>query len=218
MARPRNKLFYETPLPVSLSPEKEWLREYHRNSQKVVEYIVEKGAKSTAYHGAIRVLTKFREHLIQSETRFSSLAIEQWCSENPLLVKGYEVTLYRLLDIYQHGSVQPIHAFPYAVPYCAHLSRYWLGLLEDFSSSLQEKFEKKYQDSVRNAAARFLYGIQSSGINDISQVTFSVLEKYCDQDQHCSHNADARYTYVIGDFLQAMAVQGLCPYGLGWYP
>ena len=27
MARPRNKLFYETPLPDFLPPEKEWLRE-----------------------------------------------------------------------------------------------------------------------------------------------------------------------------------------------
>lgn len=218
MARPRNKLFYETPLPDFLPPEKEWLREYHRNSQKVVDYIVEKGAKSTAYHGAIRALTAFREHLIQNGIGVSSLVVEQWCAENSPLTKGYEITLHRLLDVYQYGSVQSIHAFPYAVPYCTHLSKYWLGLLEDFSSLLQDKATKKYQDSIRTAVARFLHGIQNSGISDISQVTFNVLKEYCDQDQHCSHNADARYTYVIGDFLQAMARQGLCPYGLGWYP
>ena len=66
MARPRNTLFYETPLPDFLPPEKEWLRDYHKNSRKVLEYIVRNGAKSTAYHGAIKALTLFREHLLQT--------------------------------------------------------------------------------------------------------------------------------------------------------
>ena len=71
MARPRNTLFYETPLPDFLPPEKEWLRDYHKNSRKVLEYIVRNGAKSTAYHGAIKALTLFREHLLQNGGSFS---------------------------------------------------------------------------------------------------------------------------------------------------
>ena len=218
MARPKNKLFYETPLPDFLPPEKEWLREYHSNSRKVVEYIVRNGAKSTAYHGAIRVLTLFREHLLQNEICFSPADAAQWCAEHAPLTKGYEITLSRLLDFYKYGSVQPIHAFPYVIQYCAQLNGYWLRLLEDFSLSLANIRNKKYHGFIRNAAARFLYGLQISGISDISQITFSVLEEYCDQDQHSSHNADARYTYIISDFLHEMAKQGLCPYGLGWYP
>lgn len=219
MARPRNKLFYETPLPDYLPPEKEWLRDYHRNSRNVVEYIARNGAKSTAYHAAIRALTLFREYLLQNRICFSPVAATQWCAGNAPLVKGYEITLSRLLDFYQYGSVQPIHAFPYAIQYCTQLSGYWLGLLNDFSLSLQDKAgDKNYQAFITNAAARFLYGIQISGIHDISQVTFSVLKEYCDRDQHRSHNSDARYTYIIGDFLHAMAKQGLCPFGLGWYP
>lgn len=218
MARPRNTLFYETPLPDFLPPEKEWLRDYHKNSRKVLEYIVRNGAKSTAYHGAIKALTLFREHLLQNGDCFSPADASRWCTENAPLTKGYEITIKRLLDFYQYGSVQPIHAFPYVIQYCAHLNVYWLGLLEDFSLSLQDKGDKKYQDYIRNAAARFLYGLQILGISDISQITFSVLEEYCDRDQHRSHNEDARYTYIIGDFLHLMAEQGLCPYGLGWYP
>ena len=159
MARPRNTLFYETPLPDFLPPEKEWLRDYHKNSRKVLEYIVRNGAKSTAYHGAIKALTLFREHLLQNGGCFSPADASRWCTENAPLTKGYEITIKRLLDFYQYGSVQPIHAFPYVIQYCAHLNVYWLGLLEDFSLSLQDKGDKKYQDYIRNAAARFLYGL-----------------------------------------------------------
>ena len=133
MARPRNTLFYETPLPDFLPPEKEWLRDYHKNSRKVLEYIVRNGAKSTAYHGAIKALTLFREHLLQNGGCFSPADASRWCTENAPLTKGYEITIKRLLDFYQYGSVQPIHAFPYVIQYCAHLNVYWLGLLEDVS-------------------------------------------------------------------------------------
>ena len=219
MARPRNKLFYETPLPDFLPPEKEWLRDYHRNSRNVVEYIVRNGAKSNAYHVAIRTLTLFREHLLQNEICFSPVVATQWCAGNALPGKGCEITFSRLLDFYQYGSVQPIHAFPYSMQYCTRLSEYWLQLLNDFSLSLQDEAgDNKNQAFIRKAAARFLYGMQISGIHDISQITFSVLEEYCDRDQHRSHNSDARYTYIIGDFLHAMAKRELCPYGLGWYP
>lgn len=117
MARPRKKLFYETPLPDFLPPEKEWLRDYHRNSRNVVEYMARNGAKSTAYHAAIRALTLFREYLLQNGICFSPVAATQWCAGNAPLVKGYEITFRRLLDFYQYGSVQPIHAFPYAIQY-----------------------------------------------------------------------------------------------------
>ncbi len=218
MARPRNTLFFETPLPDFLPSEKEWLREYHINSRNVVEYIVKNGAKSTAYHETIRALTLLREHLLQNGISFSPGDALRWCAENVPPTKSYEITLNRLLDFYQYGNVQPIHAFPYVIQYCTKLSEYWLGLLEDFSMSLQGKRDKKYKDLIRNAAARFLYSLQLSCISDISQITFSFLEEYCDRVQHRSHKTEARYTYIIGDFLHVIAVQGLCPYGLGWYP
>ena len=208
MARPRNKLFYETPLPDFLPPEKEWLRDYHRNSRNVVEYIVRNGAKSNAYHVAIRTLTLFREYLLQNEICFSPVVATQWCAGNALPGKGCEITFSRLLDFYQYGSVQPIHAFPYSMQYCTRLSEYWLQLLNDFSLSLQDEAgDNKNQAFIRKAAARFLYGMQISGIHDISQITFSVLEEYCDRDQHRSHNSDARYTYIIGDQDRVEAVR-----------
>ena len=152
----------------------------------------------------------FREHLLQNGFCFSPADVSRWCAENTPLTIGNEIAFKRLLDFYQYGSVQPIHAFPYVIQYCAHMCVYWLGLLKDFTLSLQDKGDKKYQDHISNAAARFRYGLQILNISDISQITFSVLEGYCDQDQHCTHNADARYTYIIGDFLHAMAVQELC--------
>ena len=122
MARPRNKLFYENPLPETLPPEKEWLHDYHRNSQMLVEYLVANGVLSTAYHSTIRCLTQFREYLLDKGLGFSSENIKRWCAENKPLFAGYEITLYRLLDFYQHGCVQPINAYPHSIQYCTELN------------------------------------------------------------------------------------------------
>lgn len=218
MARPKNQLFYEVPLPDWLPPGKEWLRDYHRNSQAVVEYLVTNGALSSARHGAIRALTRFREYLLSSGQSFSVSAVEKWCQDNALSAKEYRITLNRLQDVYLYGSVQPLHRFPQAIHYSASLKLYWSDCLADFSASLEGSIKDRHRRNTVNAVACFLYKIQGWGIMDISQITFEVLEKYCEQNKNLSHYSDTRYTYKIGDFLRVMAGRGLCSYGLGWYP
>ncbi len=53
MARPRNTLFFETPLPQPLPESMRWLQEYDQASKKLIDYLVEHGAGSTAHHVAV---------------------------------------------------------------------------------------------------------------------------------------------------------------------
>ena len=217
MARPRNVLFYEIPLPDKLPEGIEWLRKYHRNSQLLIEYLVENGAKSTAYHTAVRCLTLFRDYLLANELIYSAALAEKWCSDNAPLVKGYEITLTRLQDFYEFGEVQLWNAYPYVVQYDLSLNEYWSSMLGDFSRSLPGEWKLTYQKAVRNAAARFLYGIQGSGITNLSQITYITLDQYLEKDHHASHNSTVKYICIIGDFLLVMADAGRCCHGLGWY-
>lgn len=218
MAKQKKPLFYEVPLPDQLPPEKEWLRDYHRNSCTVVEYLISNGALSTAYYGAVKVLTQFREDLLCSGQNFSFTAVEQWCRDNAPFIKGHKITMERLRDIYLYGKVSPLNSFPHFLPYSTGLEAYWKCLLDDFEASLDDGLTENYRKSVVNAAARFLYGIQSMGISHFSQITYEVLERFCDQDQHQSKYSDSKYTHVICRFLQIMGSRGLCNAGLGWYP
>ena len=52
MARPVGIRFYEIPLPTDLPSNLQWMHLYHQNSEKLVCYLVEHGAGSTARHVA----------------------------------------------------------------------------------------------------------------------------------------------------------------------
>lgn len=216
MARPLDIRFFEVPLPKDLPPDLEWMRLYHSNSDKLIKYLTDRRAGSTAYHVAIRTLTLLRNHLINSGISYSSENAASWFDINNYQIKGTRVTLHRLFDLYQYGSIQPIHAFPTAIPYYNGLSALWKQYLDDFLSSLSNKDSTCQQ--TRRCIARFLYRMQEQGIQNPSQLNIEALEGYCNCEAHISHNETARYTYTIGDFLLFLADKGCCSHGLGWYP
>jgi len=101
-------------------------------------------------------------------------------------------------------------------PYYSQLQGAWKEEIDAYLATLDHTEASLIQ--VRNCAARFLYRIQASGITHPTELTYGLLAQYLETDGHKSHNADARYTYVIGDILIFMASKGLCTQGLGWYP
>ena len=215
MARPRNIRFYEVALG-NLPENQQWLIEYHEKSRTLVEYLTENGAGSTAYHAAIRCLTLLRDYLIGKEDRYTHKKALEWFSETGPYPKGFLANLYRLEDLYSCGEVQPENAFPRALPYSQNLKEPWNGILSGFLGTLDHTEASLVQ--IRNYASRFLYRIQEKGIRSPSEITFEILEEYCNTDGHHSINSKARYIYASGDVLLFMADKGLCVHGLGWYP
>ena len=94
MARPRNTLFFETPLPQPLPESMRWLQEYDQASKKLIDYLVEHGAGSTAYHVAVRCLTDLRDYLVENELSFSLQDANKW--------------LYEILDSFPKGGLLKI--------------------------------------------------------------------------------------------------------------
>ena len=216
MARPMEIRFFEVPLPKDLSPDLEWLRSYHHNSEQLIKYLIDHGAGNTAYYAAIKSLTLLKDHLIKTKEAYSVENAASWFAAADTQEKGTVVTLHRLSDLYQYGSVQPLHAFPSAFPYYNGLSTLWQEHLDAFLATLSKK-----ESSIivtQRCISRFLYRMQEKGIHNPQQLNFSVLEEYCNSEVHNSHNGTARYTYVIGDFILFLADKNDCPHGLGWYP
>lgn len=216
MARPKRDLFYECEGNVELYLTHEWLVAYDNNSKNVVNYLVQRNVGTTLYYSTIRCLEKFRLFLIENGQCYTADAATQWFRSTGPYPKGFLSALLRLDDFFHYGTVQPINAFPAAVSHYACLCEPWKSLLDDYLLSLDQKERSLTQ--VRNCIARFLHSIQSSGITKPSEITFDVLEAYIKDDTHKSHNADARYTYAIGDILTFMASRGMCRRGIGWYP
>ena len=216
MARPRNICFYEREILSPLLESQQWLTDYHKNSQRLVDYMVEKGAGSTAYYATIRCLTSLREYLLQEEEPYTAEKAQQWFIETGPYPKGYQATLSRIADLIYLGDIQPLNAFPRALPYKEKLIEPWRSILEGFLATTDYKKSSLIQ--VKNFISRFLYKIQKEGISKPSDITFGLLEEYCLKDFHSSDSSKARYTYAIGDILLYMADQGLCIHGLGWYP
>lgn len=216
MARPTDVHFFEVPLPEKLPPNLEWMRSYHEHSAQLCQYLTEHGAKSTAYHAAIRCVTELRQHLVESKNMYSPEAAIEWFDKSGFHDKGTKVTLFRLSDLYQYGSVQPSNAFPVALPYQNKLHEIWNTILDDYISSLSTK--ECWNEMTRSHLARFLYRIQIRGVQKPDEITFELLEEYLQNDFHVSKQSTSVYTHAICGFLQFMAEKNLCGHGLGWYP
>ena len=215
MARLRDIRFYEEPLE-NLSESQYWLIEYHENSRKLVDYLSENGAGSTAYHTAIRCVTLLREYLIGIKESYTAENALQWYMSAGPHPKGLLADLYRLEDLFSYGEVRPENAFPRALPYSQKLTEPWHGILNGFLETIDQTEASLVQ--VKNCVSRFLYRIQEKGLEKPSDISFELLEEYCSTDGHHSQNSRARYIYAIGDVLLFMADKGLCIHGLGWYP
>ncbi len=218
MARPKDFRFYEAPPPEALKEENKWIADYDKNSRLLFEHMEGNGAGHTALHVTLRCLEGLRDYLLERKLPYSPEIAGQWLNETgPCLDKGSRAALARLSDLFMHGSVSPVNAFPRALPYTKHLRGPWPGLLSEFMKTQEASTASSIQQ-VRNCVARFLYRIQESGITGPLGITYGLLEEYCLKDGHRSANSSARYTYAIGDILLFMADKGLCEHGLGWYP
>ena len=174
MARPLNTRYFEVPLPKNLPPNLEWMRQYHSNSEQLFSYLTDKGAGSTAYHSALRCLTDLRTYLLTAEKQYSPEAAIAWFEEKDTRDKGTRVTLDRLSDLFQFGTVQPVHAFPAEIPYRNELCAFWKTILDKYISSLSQK--KNWKEAIRSHVARFLHRIQHQGIISPEEITFEVLD------------------------------------------
>ena len=136
MGRPRNICFFEIPLPQTLPEEICWLPAFHENSRRLIAYLVERGAESTAYHAAISCLTELRLYLIKEGFQYSYENSARWLKETGPHPKGFKATLLRLSDLYAYGEIQPVNSFPAALPYRKYLKKPWDELLSGFLATL----------------------------------------------------------------------------------
>ncbi len=216
MARPTDLHFFEVPLPDNLPPNLEWMRLYHEHSAQLSHYLTERGAKSTAYHAAIRCITELRLYLVKTGIEYTPEAAISWFEDSGFHDKATKVTVFRLSDLYQYGTVQPLNAFPVALPYRNELHETWSTILDGYISSLPG--ESGWNDEIEMYLARFLYRIQTKGVQSPNEITFEVLEEYLQNDFHVSKQSASNYTHAICRFLQFMSEKRLCSHGLGWYP
>ncbi|MBR3429453.1 MAG: tyrosine-type recombinase/integrase [Clostridia bacterium] len=215
MARPVGIRFYEIPLPTNLPPNLQWMHLYHQNCEQLACYLVEHGAGSTARNVALHCLQNLRDFLVTANHGYSSETALRWFEQSDFKNKGALVTLHRLSDLYQYGTVQPIHAFPVALPYCQGLFEVWKNILDDYLSTLLLKPSAITQ--IRRCISRFFYRMQERGVKCPSEISFIHLETYYREEAHITHNETARYTYNVSDILLFMAEKGMCHHALAWY-
>ena len=216
MARPIRQRFFEEYLPDILPPNLQWMRLYYTNGEKLLAYLTDHGAGKTAYRTALTCMTELRNHLLANETEFSLAAALAWFNNSSFKKKGVEITLHRLADLYEYGSIQPIHAFPHAISHYQALTDFWRSQVDKYLESTS--YTENSAAQARRCIARFLFRMQEQGIQRPDQLSFPLLEQYCDGDAHISSRETATYTYEIGNIIRYMADQGLCQHALGWYP
>jgi len=210
-------LFYEVPLPHPLPQNVSWLLDYRKNSKQLIHYLESKGAEGTRYLQTIHCLSDLQDYLLANNLPYTESNASSWCDslEFPK-PRGSALTLARLSDIYHYGKVQPLNVFPQWRSYAKLLDEPWDNLLQEYLDA--GEFHGKHCHRVKQHVSKFLFWLQTKDINNPSEITYNLLDKYFKYDKHNTRKEKSRYTLAVGNFITFLADKGLCNHTIGWYP
>lgn len=212
MGRPATVKFYEIALPEVLSENQSWLREYHKNSSILVNFMKEK-SKKTNIVTTIHILTALREYLLCQGIPYSYDNAEQWLKEHQTQLG--KITLRRLNDVYRYGVVQDINGI---------IVHHGEDLLKDpwdriYTGYIQTTDYSEGSPRTRRNVETFavLYTLQNMGIRKPEEITFEVLGKWIYKVKSCSKE-EYRNINRLERVLQYMADKGMCTHALALFP
>lgn len=95
----------------------------------------------------------------------------------------YKVALLRLRDIYEYGKIQPEHETRHLISYTI-LTGELRGSLDTFLLNLGERLSQKTVDNYKHSCSRFLVFMQKSGVHQVKDITFDLLNIFYHTDIH----------------------------------
>ena len=103
-----------------------------------------------------------------------------------------------------------------SISYYGILQPPWKVYADDYLASLN--YCEVTIGSIRRRVSLFLYYLQDIGVTSPSEITFAIVEEYCNKLQLTRGESTNRNIYAAGDMLLFWADLELCEHSLGWYP
>ncbi len=163
------------------------------------------------YH--CRTYKEFREYLNENGRQYSSDTAHEWLqlSQKTCVPHIYDErfrSIIKLDDVYRLGHVRPPHLVHEKVPILPSFE----DELAHFLSPDRTAYTKSSCKDYRMYCRRFLRFLQGSGITELSELSYTVIDEYFVFFSH-----DDPGTTMVGSFLFYLVDKGICTAGLYWY-
>ncbi len=177
MARPKRELFYMQ----NSCTMAEWVKEYHNNSRIVMEYLLSNEIKTTAYYSSIKCLEQLKAYLLEKEEIYSHSKAIEWLSKlQPDQKPHYLITVKRLNEVYESGSVKKYGLHTLNFPAYSKLDNVWKTALDNYLETLC--FNERTINQTRFVLARFFYKAQLKNILPY-EIDYNFIDEYISEEK-----------------------------------
>jgi site-specific recombinase XerD len=166
---------------------------------------------------------EFKKYMEDANLPYSPGLAQRWINDskehwNNGKLQSFQKAMAVLADIMEHGRVTTslktkIERMP---PY-AKLPNWSKEILDNYLSTLTCTHSTSYLIQIRNACSHFFLFLETSDINELSQINHAIVRSFFvkDKDIHISPTTRDQYNNKISHFLMYMADQGLIPKTIG---
>lgn len=161
---------------------------FNKATKQVLDYLADNHYCKTILSVNKVCFNRLRQYLEESDISYSQETVNDWFdSIKAGLSKGlqssYKNALMRLSDVMTEGSISMEHDTRHLMSYTV-LNSYWKNVLDEFLRSLEKICAQDTIRGYKNSCARFLIYVQNKGISSASELSYSCIIKFYEDDIH----------------------------------
>lgn len=193
------------------------MNEFEHVTGYLREYLSQNQYCSSLISANERCFRLLGEYLDGKEVDYSPDEADKWLAICNTLVADstkaiFHMTIIRLRDIYEHGSVCPEHDTKHHQSYNA-LCEDWRSVLDAYLNDLTKSLSPKTVEGHKFRCSQFLIFLQNRDITCVDEISFDMLLAYYDEGRPPSINAKHDSNSKLSSLLTYFYKHGLVPYG-----
>lgn len=193
------------------------MNKYNQATKQVIEYLKSNHYCDTLLSVNRICFSRFGQHLLDECIPYSQEIAEKWFNSirDGLSLQQrsfYRMALLRLNDVFKNGEVKREHDTRHLISYSI-LNTGLKNELDDFLKSLNGIVAMDTIRGYKNSCARFLIYLQNKGIVSISEVTYTVLIQFYEEDIHHGRWSKSQLNGKVSVLLNYFYRQGVLTFG-----
>lgn len=190
---------------------------FNKATKQVLDYLADNHYCKTILSVNKVCFNRLRQYLEESDISYSQETVNDWFdSIKAGLSKGlqssYKNALMRLSDVMTEGSISMEHDTRHLMSYTV-LNPYWKNVLDEFLRSLEKTCAQDTIRGYKNSCARFLIYVQNKGISSASELSYSCIIKFYEDDIHPGRWGKSLLNGRIPALLNYFYEQGTLTFG-----
>lgn len=193
------------------------MEKFNQAIKQVMDYLADNHYCKTILSANKVCFNRLRQYLVESDISYSQKTTNDWFdSIKTGLSTGqqssYKNALMRLSDVMTDGEISMEHDTRHLMSYTV-LNPYWKNVLDEFLRLSEETWAQDTIRGYKNSCARFLIYIQNKGISSVSEITYSCIIKFYEDDIHRGRWGKSLLNGKIPALLNYFYEQGSLTFG-----